>query len=166
MSIVSPMDSMVPHYPQTGGPPDKGLISDAAGAMFAETPAPGESIQDQVNALSAQTADIATFLEERTYTIKYDANGGEGAPVDNNVYVVGDIAFVITDPAPTREGYNFLGYSPISDAATATDFSEGLPIVSYFSGMFPDRVIMLYAVWAEAEQVIVPTPGGDPGAVV
>lgn len=144
------MDSMVPHYPQTGGPPDKGLISDAAGAMFAETPAPGESIQDQVNVLSAQTADIATFLTERTYTVKYDANGGEGAPVDNNFYMIGDILFVIDDPVPTREGYEFLGYALTSDAATPAEMST-IPIVSAISETFPDRVITFYAVWSETE---------------
>lgn len=150
MSIVSPMDSMVPHYPQTGGPPDKGLISDATGTMFAETPAPGESVQDQINALNVTISDIITFLEERTYTIKYDANGGEGAPVDNNVYVVGDIAFIIDDPVPTREGYTLLGYNTIPDAATSMG-TDKIPIVSAISEVCPDHVIPLYAIWAEDE---------------
>lgn len=150
MSIVSPMDSMVPHYPQAGGPPDKGLISDAAGTMFAETPDPGISIQDQINALGVTISDIVTFLEERTYTVKYDANGGEGAPVDNNAYIVGDVLLITDDPTPTREGYAFLGYNITPDATTSMGTFQ-FPIVSAISEMFPDRVIKFYAVWEETE---------------
>lgn len=162
MSIVSPMDSMVPHYPQTGGPPDKGLISDATGTMFAETPAPGKSIQDQLNALSeniqnqlnalgGSISNIATILEDNTYRIVYDANGGEGAPVDNNLYFTGGAAFVIDDPAPTREGYEFLGYALTSDAAEPVEITQ-IPIIeSLLSEIAPDHVITLYAVWEEVE---------------
>lgn len=159
MSIVSPMDSMVPHYPQTGGPPDKGLISDATGTMFAETPAPGISIQDQVDALSAKTqeqinalgesiSNIATTLADSTYRIVYDANGGEGAPVDNSLYFMGGVAPILLSPLPTREGYTFLGYALTSDAAEPVDFSGSIPIIPEIA---PDHVITLYAVWSETE---------------
>lgn len=151
MSIVSPMDSMVPHYPQTGGPPDKGLISDATGTMFAETPAPGESVQDQINALSMTISNFAAVLADSTYRIVYDANGGEGAPVDDNLYFMGGIILVINDPVPTREGYEFLGYAFTSDAAEPAELS-GIPVIeSLLSEIAPDHVITLYAVWAETE---------------
>lgn len=159
MSIVSPMDSMVPHYPQTGGPPDKGLISDATGTMFAETPAPGESVQDQINALANQLnalggsiANVAATLTDSTYRIVYDANGGEGAPVDNNLYFMGGTAPVIDDPVPTREGYEFLGYAFTSDAVEPAEISGGIPIIeSALSEIAIDHIITLYAVWEAAE---------------
>lgn len=165
MSIVSPMDSMVPHYPQTGGPPDKGLISDATGTMFAETPAPGESIQDQLNALSAKTqeqinalsaqiANISTTLEGSTYRIVYDANGGEGAPVDSNLYFTGGAASIIDDPVPTREGYEFLGYALTSDALAPIEATE-IPITDALSEIAPDHIVTFYAVWEATE------PGGE-----
>ena len=144
------MDSMVPHYPQTGGPPDKGLISDATGTMFAETPAPGESVQDQINALSAKIAELATFLEGSTYRIVYDANGGEDAPVDNNFYFTGGTAPILPSSLSIREGYECLGYAFTSDAVTPTELTE-IPIEDMLSEIAPDHIITLYAVWEEVE---------------
>ena len=159
------MDSMVPHYPQTGGPPDKGLISDATGTMFAETPAPGESIQDQVNALSMTVSNFAAVLADSTYRIVYDANGGEGAPVDNNLYFMGGAAPILPLPLPTREGYAFLGYALTSDAAEPVDFSGSIPIIgALLSEIAPDHVITLYAVWSEDAPS--PTPSEDPSPIV
>jgi uncharacterized repeat protein (TIGR02543 family) len=43
------------------------------------------------------------------YSVIYDANGGNGAPVDNAVYQVGDTVTVLSE-VPTKSGYIFAGW--------------------------------------------------------
>lgn len=44
-------------------------------------------------------------------TIKYDANGGYGAPEDLSVRIVDGVAsYILTEHRPSRDGYNFIGW--------------------------------------------------------
>ena len=52
---------------------------------------------------------------QNPYTLKYNANGGNGAP--NAQTGNGDIT--ISFSAPTRKGYTFLGWATVADARTA-----------------------------------------------
>ena len=71
-----------------------------------------------------------------TYTVKYDANGGTGAPA-NQTKTYG-VNLTITTDTPTRQDYNFLGWSTVRDGPVAI-----MPGGSYAN----NSAITFYAVW-------------------
>lgn len=72
-----------------------------------------------------------------TYSIQYDANGGQGAP-SNQTKEYGT-AVTLSTSIPTRENYNFVGWATSSTATTAT-YQAG---DSYTA----NAAVTLYAVW-------------------
>ena len=87
------------------------------------------------------TANSAVTLyavwEINTYSIVYDANGGDGAP-DEQVKTYGE-SLEIAEDRPVKNGYNFLGWSEDANAATA-EYTAG----DYLE---ENRGFTLYAVW-------------------
>jgi len=75
-----------------------------------------------------------------TYTIRYNANGGSGAPSAQTK--TEGIALTLSSTKPTRSGYNFLGWSTSSTATSATYSAGG----SYTA----NAGATLYAVWEKA----------------
>lgn len=75
-----------------------------------------------------------------SYTIKYNANGGTGAPGNQTKYHGTDLT--LSNVKPTRANYNFVGWSDIVSATTAK-FSPGDKYTS-------NSGITLYAVWSLA----------------
>lgn len=73
------------------------------------------------------------------WTITYDANGGTGAPSRQTAYMWTEI--VITSKKPTREGYQFLGWSLYRNA-TEAEYQPGQSISGWYD-------MILYAVWGE-----------------
>lgn len=84
----------------------------------------------------------AVWSVNKMCTIVYNANGGSGAPSSqNHVY---DTTSTLSKNVPTRDGYNFLGWSTSSTATTAT-YAAG---ASYTNNNFDNgATITLYAVW-------------------
>lgn len=87
------------------------------------------------------------------FTLKYDANGGSGAPdtqkySTNNKYTKSH-TFTIPSKTPTREGYTFLGWADSKDATSASRHPGGTCLVSQtVSGYNGGSVTKtLYAVW-------------------
>lgn len=74
---------------------------------------------------------------QKTYTIKFDANGGSGAP-SSQVKVDG-ITLTLSSSKPTRTGYSFIGWSTNSSATSAAYQPGGT-----YTG---NANITLYAVW-------------------
>lgn len=74
-----------------------------------------------------------------SYTIKYNTNGGNGAPSNQTKWK--DQALTLSSTKPTRTGYTFLGWSTSSSATTATYSAGG----SYTS----NSSATLYAIWSE-----------------
>lgn len=72
-----------------------------------------------------------------TYTVKYDANGGTGAP--GNQTKTYDVNLTLSSTKPTRTNYNFLGWATSASATTAQYAAGGT--YSANSG------VTLYAVW-------------------
>ena len=72
-----------------------------------------------------------------TYTVKYDANGGTGAPANQTKTYGVDLTLSTTKP--TRTNYNFLGWSTSSTATSAQYVSGG----KYTA----NSAVTLYAVW-------------------
>ena len=72
-----------------------------------------------------------------TYTIKYNANGGTGAPATQTK--TEDVNITLSSTKPTRSGYKFLGWSTSSTATSAT-YQPGATYSTNAS-------VTLYAVW-------------------
>ncbi|MBQ7646536.1 MAG: InlB B-repeat-containing protein, partial [Clostridia bacterium] len=74
-----------------------------------------------------------------TYTVRFDANGGTDAPVDQ-IKIQGE-ALRLTNDAPKRESYFFRGWSTTPDAQK----------IDYFAGTLYEQNadITLYAVWGK-----------------
>lgn len=87
------------------------------------------------------TANAAATLyavwKANTYTVKYNANGGTGAP-GNQTKTYGK-ALTLSSTIPTRTNYNFKGWATSASATTATYNAGG----TYTS----NAAITLYAVW-------------------
>ena len=78
--------------------------------------------------------------DPETYTVRYNANGGSGAPsAQTKTYGVN---LTLSSTIPTRSGYNFLGWST-SSTATSASYSAG---GSYTA----NAGATLYAVWEKA----------------
>ena len=83
----------------------------------------------------------AVWREDDTFTVTYDANGGVGRPVDDNLYLTGATVNVMFSPLPTRNDYVFLGWAQDSTAITP-DYTTDR--ASFEMG---DANVTLYAVW-------------------
>lgn len=80
--------------------------------------------------------------------LKYNANGGSGAPGQQSASITavsasGSKTFTISSTEPTRTGHEFLGWSTSSTATTASYQPGGSISVSYGSS------VTLYAVWKQ-----------------
>ena len=71
------------------------------------------------------------------YTVKYNANGGTGAPASQ--IKSHDVALTLSSTKPTRTGYSFVGWATSSDATSAEYKAGGIYEIN-----FADT---LYAVW-------------------
>ena len=83
------------------------------------------------------TATLYAVWKANTYTVKYDANGGSGAP-GNQTKTYGK-TLTLSSTKPTRTNYNFLGWATSASATTVAYKPGG----SYTT----NAGITLYAVW-------------------
>lgn len=89
----------------------------------------------------SHTFDVYCIWSRNSYSVTFDANGGNGAPASQTFQVGSSVT--LSDVTPTRAGYRFLGWSEDPNAATAS-YAPGT------TQTFNDNVT-LYAVW-EANQ--------------
>ena len=92
----------------------------------------------------------------KTFTLKYDANGGTGAPATQTYTATGQYenshTFTISNDEPTRQDYEFKGWAETPNATTATKQPGGWIVVT--------GTTTLYAVWEENNTPTEPpTPG-------
>ena len=95
--------------------------------------------------ITAQSGDYADYkLQLPTlYTLRYNANGGENAPENQECESMDGFCIVnIRTGAPVRQDYSFLGWST-SRYATAPEYQSG----EQFELKNAD--VVLYAVWKE-----------------
>jgi len=117
----------------------------------------GTSLGDSVTITSSGKYYPAVQMTSMTtytyyFTIKYNANGGSGAPSDTtatNSTTTKSIA--LSSTTPTRSGYTFLGWSTNS-SATSASYSAGS------SYTFNYGTTTLYAVWKAATITVTGTP--------
>lgn len=89
-----------------------------------------------------------------SYTIKFNANGGSGAPSSQTKWK--DQTLTLSSTKPTRTGYTFLGWSTSSTATSATYAAGG----SYTA----NSAATLYAVWKAITYTIKFNANGGSGA--
>lgn len=89
-----------------------------------------------------------------SYTIKYNANGGTGAPGSQTKWK--DQKLTLSSTKPTRTGYTFLGWSTSSTATSATYSAGG----SYTN----NSAATLYAVWKANTYTVTYNANGGTGA--
>lgn len=111
-----------------------GWSTDASATM--PTYMPGSSYTTNANLLLYAVWEYAPV----TYSIWYDANGGTGAPSSQTKTYGLDL--LLSQVKPTRDRYNFLGWSTSSVATTAT-YAPGAVYSTNASAT-------LYAVWEKA----------------
>lgn len=80
---------------------------------------------------------LYAIWKANTYTVKYNANGGTGAP-GNQTKTYG-VTLKLSTTKPTKPNYNFKGWATSSSAATATYQAGG----DYTA----NAAVTLYAVW-------------------
>lgn len=89
-----------------------------------------------------------------SYTIKYSANGGSGAPSSQTKWK--DQTLKLSTTKPTRTGYSFLGWSTSSSATSAT-YAAG-------SNYTANSAATLYAVWKANTYTVSYNANGGTGA--
>lgn len=89
-----------------------------------------------------------------SYIVKYNANGGSGAPGNQTKWK--DQTLKLSTTKPTRTGYSFLGWSTSSSATSATYSAGG----NYTS----NSAATLYAVWKANTYVVKYNANGGSGA--
>ena len=87
-----------------------------------------------------ESSTLYAVWQANTYTIKYNANGGSGAP--SNQTKTHNKTLILSSTKPTRTNYNFEGWST-SSTATSAKYPSG--------GSYTDnKAATLYAVWTLA----------------
>lgn len=97
----------------------------------------GGSFSNTTYTYGASNGTLTARWQINTYTVSFNANGGEGAP--DAVTKTYGVTLALPTTVPTRTGYSFLGWSADSSATTATYQPGG----SYTA----NAAAVLYAVW-------------------
>ncbi len=82
---------------------------------------------------------VSFDVEKESYDIKYNANGGTGAP--ENQTKIKDVALTLSEDIPEKDGTKFLGWATAENANNA-EFQPG----DIYTG---NKSLTLYAVWCE-----------------
>ena len=88
--------------------------------------------------------DSGNEEQNKTFTVSYDANGGEGAPEEETAEIGNSIT--ISTVNPTKTGYTFLGWSTNKDT-TIAEYERNKTYTF-------TETTKLYAVWQEIQQVV------------
>ncbi len=113
---------------------------------------------DWTSEVTAHTTLYAGWnaVPETTHTsvLRYDANGGTGAPADDSFTGTSAEAhvFTVASSAPVREGYRFDGWADTSDAASSV-YKAGDAV-----SVDCDGTKTIYAVWLKILKIDVDAP--------
>lgn len=88
-----------------------------------------------------ETIKLFAIWKAHTYTVNFDANGGEGTMSTQQIAVGQAVA--LTQNAFTRSSYSFVGWALESSAQTA-DYTDGQSVVDLAQA---NGTVTLYAVW-------------------
>lgn len=105
-----------------------------------------------MNGTSSKSVTV-TVPAKPSYTVKYDANGGSGAPSSQTKWY--NETLTLSSTNPTRTGYTFLGWATSATATSAT-YAAG---ASYTA----NAAATLYAVWQGSSYTITYNGNGSTG---
>ncbi|MEE1002728.1 MAG: InlB B-repeat-containing protein [Acutalibacteraceae bacterium] len=91
---------------------------------------------------------------DSSYIVRYDANGGSGAPATQIKYY--NQTLVLTEKKPTRTGYTFLGWSTNKTSTKPTYYAGGNYVANSSA--------TLYAVWEKTKYYVRYNANGGSGA--
>lgn len=109
---------------------------------------------DNGNSATKSVSFTVTVPAWTSYAIKYNANGGSGAPGSQTKWK--NQTLTLSSTKPTRTGYSFLGWSTSSSATSAT-YSAGGKYTA-------NAAATLYAVWKAHTYTITYNANGGTGA--
>lgn len=109
---------------------------------------------DNGNSATKTVSFTVTVPAWTSYVVKYNANGGSGAPSSQTKWK--DQTLTLSTTKPTRTGYSFLGWSTSSSATSATYSAGG----SYTA----NSAATLYAVWKANTYTVKYNANGGSGA--
>ena len=109
---------------------------------------------DNGDSASKNVSFSVTVPAWTSYAIKYNANGGSGAPSSQTKWK--DQTLTLSSTKPTRTGYSFLGWSTSSTATSATYAAGG----KYTA----NAAATLYAVWKANTYTVSFNANGGTGA--
>lgn len=89
-----------------------------------------------------------------SYSVTYNANGGNGAPASQTKYY--GIDLVLSSAKPTKDGHSFIGWATTS-SATSANYSSG----ATYTG---NAALTLYAVWQANTYTVTYNANGGSGA--
>ena len=101
------------------------------------------------------------------FNIEYNANGGTGAPKEQEAYV--GVESKLSSVKPTRANYTFMGWSTKKNATTK-EFASGSRYVREYSTIntkgkvATEENVTLYAVWQEQKYTVNYNANGGTGA--
>lgn len=105
--------------------------------------------------MGTKTCSLTYSIPYRTtYSVKFNANGGTGAPSTHTKWH--DITRTIPSATPTRTGYTFKGWGT-SASDTTVDYA---PLDDYTA----NKSITLYAIWSPYTYKVVYNANGGTGA--
>jgi len=102
------------------------------------------AVGDKVKNLTSEDGGLVTIYaawELGTYTVHYDANGGEGSIADQTFTLGETNCLTANNGLISREGYNFKGWAKTINGSV--QFVDGASVTD----LVPDGDITLYAVW-------------------
>lgn len=105
-----------------------------------------------------ESTTIHAGWEEKEYTVRFNANGGNGTVADITVLYTGTVTMP-DGAALSRTGYNFVGWNSRTDGngeSFTGDVSMKDSLYKYLNG----SVVTLYAAWTANEYVITYELGG------
>ena len=94
-----------------------------------------------------RTVNLYADWEALHYTIHYDANGGSGAPANQDAVYGSDT--VLSNSTPQRSGHRFLGWDRDHSAVTP-EFTAGGTVNS----LVPSGTVVLYAIWTPYQMTV------------
>lgn len=103
----------------------------------------GSTTQTKSGTLGEANANVTFAMATNTYTVKYDANGGEGTTASSS-HTYG-VSKALTANGFTRIGYTFLGWSTNKSATSAT-YTNGQSVSNLTTTH--GATVTLYAIWA------------------
>ena len=124
---------------------------------------PGGSVNyvegDKITVTTTETLYAVWEKDDYTFRLYYDANGGTGGPIVDEYTSTEDYhRFLVSNNAPTKEGFSFLGWDKDKNAISPTYPYNGTNYIDVITTM------TLYAVWESVTNTYTVTFSSNGGA--